>query len=513
MMILVLWTGLHVIGLGPAILLRGRAALPLRFLGPLAAAVTAVIAYGIFWIAFVVPAARLALVGSALAASMAIVVWACRRPGAIDELRAPGAWGPAALGGALAVIYLLPILAGGPDVNDRFAWKLPADNILPAIVADRVARGTSPQRPVPPLWPGGDRASERPPLQAAVVVTVGALIAGIDGGEYQVLATLCQAQWLPALLLVAAGCGLRWPTTAFVLAACAMSGYFFVNTIYTWPKLFAASSMLTALAIALEPAAGAAPARRARLVLVAALVCSSLLAHPGSAFTLLAVPVCWPLLRGVVTLRADGRGLAAAIAVAAALSAPWIAYQRFVDPPVGRLVREHFADGRGDGTALEAVVRANVERPIGEHARVRLGNLASQIGRPATAIWPDSIADGQGQQFFRHGSSLGLLLFGVAAVLAGWRQEAQDGGRAVRALTWTAVIGLAAWSLLAFGRDQALIHHGSPVTTILLFAAGACGLARLPRPVAAVLLLAHAAAWIAIWYLPVWIGPWLEHYR
>jgi hypothetical protein len=512
-MILALWIGLHAFGLGPAILLRRRAALPLRFLGPLAVALTATIAYGIFLIAFVVPPARLALVGAALLASLALTAWAGRRPGTLAELRAPAAWGPAALGGALAVIYLLPLLAGGPIVNDRFAWKLPSDNILPAIVADRVVLRTSTERPVPPLWPDGDRASERPPLQAAVVVTVGTLVPGIASDEYQVLATLCQAQWLPAVLLVAAGCGLRRPTTAFVLAACATSGFFFVNTIYTWPKLFAASSMLSALAIAIGPAAGEVSARRARAIAVAALIGCSLLAHPGSAFTLLAVPVCWPLLRGVVTLRVDGRSAVAAMAVAAALAAPWMAYQAFVDPPESRLVRQHFGDGRADGTALEAIVRANAERPIGEHVRVRLGNLVSQIGRPATAVWPGSIAEGHGQQFFRHGSSLGLLLMGLVAVLAGWRRDAQAGGGAIHAFAWTAMIALAGWSVLVFGRDQALIHHGSPVTTILLFVTGACGLARLPRPLAAVLLLAHAAIWIGIWYVPVWVGPWLQHYR
>jgi hypothetical protein len=182
-----------------------------------------------------------------------------------------------------------------------------------------------------------------------------------------------------------------------------------------------------------------------------------------------------------------------------------------VDPPVGRLIREHLGDGRADGSALEAVVRANAERPPGEHARIRLANLASQIGRPWAAVWPASIGDGQGQQFFRHGSSLGLLLIGVGIVLVGWRQEA--GGQAVRTLTCSALFALAAWSLLVFGRDQAVIHHGSPVTTVLLFVGGACGLARLPRPIAAVLLLAHAAAWIGLWYVPAWAGPWLEHYR
>jgi hypothetical protein len=199
--------------------------------------------------------------------------------------------------------------------------------------------------------------------------------------------------------------------------------------------------------------------------------------------------------------------------VCAALAAPWVAYQTLVDPPAGRLIREHLGDGRAGGSAVEAVIRANVERPLAEHVRIRLANLASQIGRPAAAIWPHSIADGQGQQFFRHGASLGVLIIGLIAVLAGWGEGSQPGGRTVRTLAWTAVVAVGAWSLLVFGPDQARIHHGSPVSTILLFVAGAAGLARLPPVIRLGLLLAHAAAWFVLWYLPFWAGPWLSASR
>ena len=161
----------------------------------------------------------------------------------------------------LAAIYVAPLLLGGPGVNERFTWTLPSDNILPALFAHRVVARASTDRPVPPLWPDGDRASERPPLQAAIVVAVGSLVPGIGGNEYQMLATLCQVQWLPALWLIGAACGFPRRTIAFVLLACAVSGFFFVNTIYTSPKLLAASLMLGALAIALEPAAADTPPR------------------------------------------------------------------------------------------------------------------------------------------------------------------------------------------------------------------------------------------------------------
>ena len=218
------------------------------------------------------------------------------------------------------------------------------------------------------------------------------MVPGLGGDEYQILATLCQAQWLPALWLMGAACGFPRRTTAFVLLACAVSGFFFVNTIYTWPKLFAASLMLGALAIALEPVATDAGAARARGIVVAALCALSLLAHPGPAFTLLVVPLVWPVVRGVTAMRMSGATVAAAGLVVVALCAPWVTYQRFVDPPSGRLLREHLGDGGSQGSVVAAIARANVERPLAEQVRVRTANLGSQLGNPLVDVWPGSVA-------------------------------------------------------------------------------------------------------------------------
>jgi hypothetical protein len=232
----------------------------------------------------------------------------------------------------------------------------------------------------------------------------------------------------------------------------------------------------------------------------------SLLAHPGSLFTLIAVPVCWPLVRRVVTLRATAGTAATGVVTAILLLAPWLAYQAVIDPPSGRLLREHLGDGRTDGSVARIVLRANIERPLAEHLRVRAGNLAAQLGNPMVAIWPRSIAYGQHEQFFHHGASLGLLLIGLLAILIRPRPGGADD--AVRKLALLALVALALWSVLLFAPGQAVIHHGSPVTTALLFFAGAYGLTRLPALIAWPLLAMHAAAGLYIWFLPIWRGPW-----
>jgi hypothetical protein len=69
-------------------------------------------------------------------------------------------------------------------------------------------------------------------------------------------------------------------------------------------------------------------------------------------------------------------------------------------------------------------------------------------------------------------------------------------------------VALVLWSLLVFGERQALIHHGSPVTTALLFGAGAYGLSRLPRVIGAGLVTIHLIACLGIWVAPMGWGPW-----
>ena len=494
----------HALGLGPALVLRARTALPWRFLALLSLLAVAVISYGAFWIAFLAPALRLPLVGGGLCASVATGVLA-RRSTDAKGLRSCGAWAPPVAASALAVLYVMPLLLGGPAVNDRFTWKLPSDNILPALFAHRVVLGASTERPVPPLWPAGDRASERPPLQASVVAAVGSMNPGIRGDEYQLLATLCQVQWLPALWLLGAACGFPRRTIAFVLVACAVSGFFFVNSIYTWPKLFAASLMLGALAMSIESPPEDAGAARARAIVIVALCALSLLAHPGPSFTLLAVPALWPMLRRVIAIRLAAATLASAGLVVFMLGVPWLIYQTLVDPPSQRLLREHLADGRSEGSAVDAIARANLERPFAEHVRVRGANLGAQLGDPLVVIWPGPLARAQGEQFFHHGAALGVLLIGLGMALA--RPRAGTPDAVVRRLAILAIVALALWSLLVFNAGQALIHHGSPVTTALLFFSGAYGLTRLPAAASWSLLAVHAAAGFSIWIIPVWRGP------
>ena len=494
---LILFTGLHALGLGPALWLRARAELPVRYLALLTVASTAILSYGVFWIAVVAPRARSIAVVVAAAASLAIALrlWRQERPSPALRL---DAWVPSLIGGALAGVWLAPLLASPPIINDRLSWNLPVDNILPGLFAHHVVTGGG-LRPFGTV--GADRPTERPPLQAAVVVTVGTMARGVH--EYEWLSTICQAQWFPALWLLGAASGLSGRRLAFCLAACALSGFFFVNTVYAWPKLFAASLMLGAFAMALELPSVNATANRIRTIAVVTLCALAILAHPGPAFTLIVLPVCWPALRPIVRLRPSWPAIGSCAIVATALFAPWLAYQVLVDPPTGTLVRDHLADGRKEGTALQAMVAANLDRPFGEHVRVRLGNLAAQLGDPTVALWPFPRQRAQQEQFFHHGGSLGLLLVGLLALFTPGPYTKDRPMDITRRLVVLAVVALSAWSLLEYEAGAAVIHSGSPVTTALLFYGGAVGLTRLPASLQLVALTLHGIAFLVIWLVPV----------
>jgi hypothetical protein len=108
-----------------------------------------------------------------------------------------------------------------------------------------------------------------------------------------------------------------------------------------------------------------------------------------------------------------------------------------------------------------------------------LGNLTAQFGRPWLVLWPSDPPAAQVEQFFHHGASLGLLLGGLVVTLGAWRARDDPPADAVRRLAWFAVAALALWSVVVFTAGGALIHHGSPATTTLLFFAGGYGLTRL----------------------------------
>jgi hypothetical protein len=401
---------------------------------------------------------------------------------------------PGAAAIALAALWLGILLAGGRPPEDRFLWTLPIDHQLPALFAAKIAAGHSPT----PLI-GDWLSSDRPPLAAALHLALAPLspVAPASFGA-QTVGTLAQLLWLPALWALVQAVGLDRRQQAFVLGAAATAGFFLLNTVYTWPKLFAAGWVLSGLALVLAPLpTGAPPALRRGRALAAATLCAlGWLAHGAVAFTLLALP-CWPAAWRFAR-RVGPMALLAGAVAGAALLAPWSAYRAFVDPPGNRLLKWHLAgspalDERGSATAIAAAWRSRDAASFRNTLRANLHTLVGlwqrEPGEPAAA-WIRRI------QFFHTLPALGLTALGALAWLRPHPARPEVGGLAL-----LAAVATAGWVVLMFAPGSTLLHQGSYASFALCFVIGAAGLGHLPAWLGWPVLGAHAGlfawAWIA----------------
>jgi hypothetical protein len=310
------------------------------------------------------------------------------------------------------------------------------------------------------------------------------------------VATLCQVSVVPALLALATALRFSRRETAFVLIAIGASGWFLANAVYPWPKLHAAAPLLTAIAVLVHMANGPRTSR-AHGAALGALSALALLAHGGPVFSLLASPAlaCRSAVRRVMTppvLLASG-------CAAAALLGPWLAYQRWVDPPGNRLVRMHLAGDPGPETRSlsAALLDAYGQMDVATWVQGRLANLRVQ----APDSWPpaDPVADLQAAVFFRHLAAFDVLVLGLAGVVSSRRADGV--GLTLRALVAYALISGALWIVLMLRAGSASVHHGSYATTLLLLIGGAVGLARWGR-MGAMLMALHVAGFVAVWLVP-----------
>ena len=387
------------------------------------------------------------------------------------------------------------------DASHRFGVGLPNDNVLPRYLADRFYDPKVTLTSVAGTLDGAYLTSDRPPLQSVALMALWSLVPNYRLTPYQVFGTLCQIGWIPALCGLSAALRLDRRERAFLFAGVACSGFTLLNTVYTWPKLLSGWLFLGGLTVWLLRDAGAVERRWTRVALGSALVALSALAHGGVAFSLLLLPAL-PFLIGRSS-RPSTAAVVAGAGVFLILVAPWIAYQRFVDPPGNRLVKWHLAgvdavDSRG---VVQTLVDQYSATPVSSLLRARWANAREQWltfnGAPSSD-WRTWL---QWQQFFHHVPALDTLLVGLLALIAVPRDQGAggQGGDVARSLAWFAVLTWLVWLLLMFVPGSAVVHHGSYANALLLFALGAVGLSRLPWTVGLTLLGAHVALFVYVW--------------
>lgn len=489
-------------GLLGAAALAGRRLVPAPAIALAAVALSSVLGYALFW-AYVADAT----VGKALSCALLVAtVAAAAVPAAPQRMlrrtvASPTVAIPLLLLLLVAVFYNGLLFAHGwaTPVEERAQMHLrggglPVDNVLPAIFAQRLYDGDDPRE----LY-GDWKSSDRPPLQTGIVLAQmpAASVLGGAGLHYQLLGSALQCSWVPAVWALCAG-RLRRRATALSLATATFSGFFFLNSVFVWPKLLAAA--LVVLAYVLVTGEERSPAV---VVLACGAAALALLAHAGALFTLIPLAV----LVAAGRTRPPARAWLAGAVAAAVLLGPWQAYARFHDPPGDRLAKWHLAGvvPVDDRSLVEALGDSYAEVGLAGALHNKVRNLVPLFGeRPRWALLAGEDAEPlRTQEFFGVAWALGALNVSWF-LLAAWplRRRTPGPDPGIRPSLRMLALGgasIVTWVLLMFGPATTVVHQGSYAAMVFLWvglsgvAAGRSG--RWAAAIVAVQVVFFTVAW------------------
>ena len=392
----------------------------------------------------------------------------------------------------LLFLFKDPFTTGVGFANDRFFSEVrPGDNQIPLIFAERIYA----QKPLEPFCCGDWRSSDRPPLQAGILLLERPLKAfGNIRLNYQLLATGLQCLWICGVWVVLEA--LRAPPQRIkqALGFLVFSGFLFYNSVYVWPKLLAASFVLFTFGIVLDVWITRRTITWFETVLGAASFALAMLAHPGSIFSAPALVLL------VLTRRAlfDARKLLASAGLIALFLAPWIAYQKLYDPPGNRLLKMHLAgvgpiDSRSTWQAVRDTYRIIGFRKAAEYKWV---NLHTLIGPHPFLIGPSEASRAAQREYLWN--ALGVLNAGWLAALLLFRKRTPALPHS-GLLIGAAALNLLIWCIILIGPAYTLTEHGS-YADFLLLSVGLLGFLLLfPRIVVLFLFALQVLSLFLVW--------------
>lgn len=440
----------------------------------LAAATPALLGYGAFALYFLHPLAGKTFSWLVLVGVVATLAHAFRPWG--DPRARPAVHGKLIALTALAGVFYLAVLLAFPlhkltdTASQRFHPGMPGDSEIPRIFTERLYIGMSPKAI------GGDwLSSDRPPLQSGVALVAMPLlraaqldfdVACATGGVW------FQLLWIPAVWLFLRWLGLVEREAHAATGALVFTGFLLFNSVFVWPKLAGGALVLLAFLAFANADSGLTP--RSRVIWGGLLAGLATLAHGGVMFSLVAlVPLVLWRWRG-------WRALVPAALVFFAVSLPWLAYQRFYEPPGNRLVKWHVAgaiapDGRG---VFQALAENYAQLGAKAALETRRVNAETILGRGWAQLL-DSRDPGFGprSRFEEITYALrtpALWVLALAAVpwlvvravrrrtieLVGWREQALP-------VAWLGLT-LLGWLALMFFPQGTIIHQGSYAVPLVM---------------------------------------------
>lgn len=370
---------------------------------------------------------------------------------------------------------------GGLDYDQLIAGRYWAvlDNSIPRLFADCLINNKVGLKPVLLAdW----HSSDRPPLQTGMLMVAYPFVNQAGSSiAYLLLAVAVNIFWIWGLWGFLRALGLTERKILQVMILITLVGAVFVNSVYTWPKMLASALAFTAGTALLIPDYS----KRIRTWVVGSAAALSLLAHGAALFALLGFATLfwarrkeWPIREIIMTA-----------AIAASLYLPWMAYQKFYDPPGDRLIKWHLAGVEAMDesrpplrTILEEYKKSGITGFAANkfhNIRMLLGDTTDFNGVCARGYahpgWNDTLA-GQMREFFllRFGPAPTLLLIGLPLLFVPKVRQANW----FKPLSGVLLATLVAFWFFEFGSTPSsstwLCH--APYTALLLWC-GLCALA------------------------------------
>ncbi len=455
-------------------LLAPRQFVPAPWLPLLGLAAVAAFGYLLFWIWFASPAAGTVASWLGLAAGAALLL----RSPAPDAAVAAEAAAVVRLTALVGLLYLgvLHLFPSSLDyyhlAANRFRAELPTDNELPHEVSARLAAG-EPLRRADADW----LSSDRPPLQSGwhlITWPVSAKLGFTPRATTGTASLWLQLAWVAAAYGLLRTLRLRPNRAAAWTAVVALSGFFLQNSTFTWPKLSAAA--FAAGAFGLWVLAPPEVDRRRAILAGAVLASLAWLSHGGVAFSYLVLApwIAWRMLRG------EARDWLLAALIFGLCAAPWIAYQKFYDPPGNRLLKWHLGgqipkDARGTWQTIREGYAALTWTQIWDHKRQNLEIQAGGRWGALVETDPARALERRNEEFFLTGRAFTWWIFGFLLFPWVWSRLRPDHGadpqlgRMHLALLLWPLLTIPLWCLLLFTGGQAVIHQGSYAAMLALF--------------------------------------------
>jgi len=403
-----------------------------------------------------------------------------------------------------AFLFVSPSGGGGDYIDGRFLGvTLPGDNVIPRIFADKIYN----REPIRPFCCGDWLSSDRPPLQTGIFLLERPMpwIKNVDF-EYELLGTVLQCLWIDGVWAFLTALGTEPAKMRRAVLFLIFSGAVFFNCVYTWPKFLAATFILFTVSIVMEKLRDRSAAMRPAAILASVCLGLALVSHPGSIYSLAVSAVLfWRFRKGLA------RVLLIAVPIVLAFVLPWIAYQKFVDPPGDRLIKWHLAGHPEPDslTAWQEVRRAYSSHTTAQILALRWTNIQYLFGGrrtyPTSDDTRENMRQSQREFFFQ---AIGVLNLGFLAIIFVARKGIRP---AVPFAGWIIVavlLNLLVWCCLEFGPNMTPLVHSS-YADFLMMSLGLLGfLLALPRLFIIGAFVMQIVNFAVIW---VWSPPYALH--